>query len=167
MRPLLAAAALALLLGSLSPEASAQELQPRFGLGFNALLSTDDGFGLGFRGRASAPVNADLSLALDFGFTGFILGGRDDATYVFDPQVAAIVTLPYRRDRMPYLMGGVGAYIPLSSGSRSDGGPTLHLGIGWVQGLSETTIYYEINPALLIGETSTDLLLPVRIGVIF
>ncbi|HMB90093.1 MAG TPA: hypothetical protein VKP65_04550, partial [Rhodothermales bacterium] len=83
----------------------------RFGIGFNGLISTTDGLGLGIRSRISAPVNADLSFAADLGLTGFILQGRDDASYVFDPQVSAIVTLPGRRDKMPYILGGVGAYV--------------------------------------------------------
>ncbi len=154
---------------ALAPRVSAQELSPRFGLGFNTLITTADGFdfGLGIRGRASAPVNADLSVAVDLGFTGFILGGRDDASYVFDPQVSAIVTLPFQGDRAPYVIGGIGAYAPISDNSNSDSGPTLHLGVGWVQALNETTLFYEVNPALLIGETDVSLLLPFRLGIIF
>jgi hypothetical protein len=64
----------------LAPATFAQELEPRFGMGVNGVISTLDGLGFGFRGRASAPINADFSLAVDIGFTGFILGGRDRAT---------------------------------------------------------------------------------------
>ncbi|WP_243664658.1 hypothetical protein [Rhodothermus marinus] len=39
--------------------------QARVGLGFNALLTTAEGLGLGVRTRAAAPVSADLSLAVD------------------------------------------------------------------------------------------------------
>lgn len=146
----------------------AQVLEPRFGFGFNTMLSTVDGLGLGFRGRASAPINSDLSAAVDLGLTGFILQGRDDAVYVFDPQVSAIVTLPGRGNRAPYVLGGIGAYIGFArEGTDTDSGPTLHGGIGWVQALDETTIYYEMDPALIIGATSVDLVLPFRIGVIF
>jgi len=150
-------------------QAAAQEVRPRFGLGFNTTLTTADGvLGLGLRGRASAPVNADLSFAVDLGVTGFILGGRDDATYVFDPQVSAIVTLNARQQRTPYIIGGIGAYIPFGNDSNDeDGGPTLHGGFGWVQALENTTLFYEINPALVIGETAIDLVLPFRIGIIF
>lgn len=138
----------------------------RFGVGFNGLISTTDGLGLGIRSRISAPVNADLSFAVDLGLTGFILQGRDDASYVFDPQVSAIVTLPGSRDRSPYILGGVGAYVSFQDGD-SEGGPTLHGGFGYVQALNETTIFYEIDPALIIGEESVALALPFRIGVIF
>ncbi|WP_457652601.1 hypothetical protein [Rhodocaloribacter sp.] len=146
--------------------ATAQDLSPRFGLGFNTVLSTEDGLGLGFRGRASAPVNADLSFAVDVGFVGFILEGRDDATYIFDPQVSAIVTLPGVTSA-PYLLGGVGGYIPLNDRDRTNSGPTIHLGIGWVRALSETTLFYEVNPALIIGEKDVAFALPFRIGLIF
>lgn len=164
-------AALALSCWMLLPprQAAAQELRPRFGLGFNTLLTTADGvLGLGLRGRASAPVNADLSFAVDLGFTGFILGGRDDATYVFDPQVSAIVTLNAQQQRTPYILGGVGAYIPFGEGNQSsERGPTLHGGFGWVQNLDATTLFYEVDPAIIIGETAIDLVLPFRIGIIF
>lgn len=161
---------LALLLAVVSlADASAQDLAPRFGFGFNGMLSTVDGLGIGFRGRVSAPLNTDLSIALDAGLTGFVLRGRDDASYVFDPQVSAIVTLPTATNRSPYIIGGLGAYVSFSSEPEEEttGGPTIHGGMGWVQRLNETTIFYELDPALLIGETSVDLVLPFRIGVIF
>ncbi len=153
---------------SATPEAAAQELRPRFGLGANATLATTDGvLGLGLRGRISAPVNPDLSFAIDLGFTGFVLRGRDDATYVFDPQVSAIVTLDARGNRSPYIIGGIGAYVPFEEGADDDGGPTLHGGFGWVQTLQSTTLFYEVDPALIIGKSSVDLVLPFRIGIIF
>ena len=150
-------------------DAEAQSLRPRFGLGFNTTLTTAEGvLGLGVRGRVSAPVNADLSFAVDLGMTGFILSGREDATYVFDPQVSAIVTLDARQPRTPYLIGGIGAYVPFGDDANDDdGGPTIHGGFGWVQGLENTTLFYEINPALIIGKTAVDLVLPFRIGIIF
>ncbi len=147
-------------------------VDPRFGAGFDALLSVasgnvlDDGFGLGVRGRASFPINADFSVAVGAGFAGFLLGGRDDATYLFNPQVSGVLTLPRSPRWARYLIGGVGGYFPLGS-SPKDGGPALHLGLGWVRPLSETSLYVEIDPALVIGETRTALVLPARVGVIF
>lgn len=146
--------------------ADAQSLAPRFGLGFNTLLSTEDGLGFGFRGRASIPVNADLSFAADMGFTGFILEGRDDATYVIDPEVSAIVTLPGERSA-PYILGGIGGYIPTNQANRTISGPTLHFGLGWVKALNDTTLFYEIDPALVIGKENVQFILPIRIGIIF
>lgn len=148
-------------------DARAQELNPRFGLGFNTLLSTADGLGFGFRGRASAPVNADFSLGVDIGFTGFVLEGRRDATYVFDPQLSAIVNLPARGSRLTYALFGLGAYVPIGDESDSQSGPTLHGGIGWVHALRESSIFYEIDPAIVIGERGIDLAIPIRVGLIF
>lgn len=149
------------------PHANAQA--PRFGLGFEVLGSTADGLGIGLQGRASAPINADLSLGIDMGATGFVLGGRRDATWVFDPQVAAIITLPSRSGRALYYLAGLGAYIPISDDEDNDAkaGPTVHGGIGWIQTLRETTFFYEINPALVIAQDQVHLAVPLRVGIIF
>ena len=69
--------------------------------------------------------------AAGLGVAGFILGGRDDASYVFTPQASVIVTLPPEGDRAPYLLFGVGGYFPFSAGSStrtarpSTGGTTI------------------------------------------
>ena len=167
-------ATLVLLTCLLAASASAQRggLNPRFGAGFDALLSLasgdvlDDGFGLGIRGRASFPINADFSVAVGAGFAGFLLGGRDDANYLFNPQVSGIVTLPRSPQWARYLIGGFGGYFPLGD-SNAEGGPALHLGLGWVRPLNESSLYVEIDPALVIGETRTALIVPARVGVIF
>lgn len=155
-----------MLLFLLTGTAVAQQ-QARVGLGFNALLTTAEGLGLGVRARAAAPVSADLSLAVDLGFTGFIFRGRDEASYVFDPQLSAIVTFPPRGRQAFYVLGGFGAYAPLSDRYSGDSGPTVHFGFGWVQLLRETQVYYELNPTLVVGERDVDVVLPVRVGVIF
>jgi len=154
--------------GALST-AHSQDLNPRFGLGFNTSISTEDGIGIGMRLRGSAPVNQDLSFAIDLGLTGFIFEGRDEATYLADPQISAIVSVPDERpDRLTYFMGGFGAYLPFSENSTNrDAAPTLHFGIGRVHSLTETSIFYEVNPGLIIGQERVGLLLPIRAGVIF
>ncbi len=144
----------------------AQQVPPRFGIGFSSIISTQDALGFGMRGRVSAPVSTDLSLALDVGFGGFFLSGRDDATWVFMPQVSGIVTLD-GISKAPYLLGGIGGYFPLNDTNRSNGGPMLHGGMGWVRKLNETSIYYEIDPGIVIEKTEVELVIPVRIGVIF
>lgn len=147
-------------------------ITPRFGVGFDGLLSVasgdvlEDGFGLGIRGRASFPINADFSVAVGAGFAGFLLGGRDDATYLFNPQISGILTLPPSRNWARYLVGGFGGYFPLGE-SDAKGGPALHLGLGWVRPLRESSLYVEVDPSLIIGETRTALVVPVRVGVIF
>jgi hypothetical protein len=175
LRRLFIAIAFACLLPLLAPAPAAvaqqAELQPRFGGGFDAILFVGnprvvrDGLGLGVRGRVSFPINADFSLAADAGFYGFVLGGRDDALYVFNPQVAGIVTFP-ALGQARYLLGGLGWYAPLGS-VPAEGGPAIHGGMGWVIPLRETSLYVEANPALVIGRARTALALPVRIGVIF
>lgn len=147
-------------------DARAQLENSRFGIGFNTLLSADNGFGMGFRGRLSTPINADLSFALDAGLTGFILGGRDDATWVLDPQASLIVTLP-GVEKAPYLLMGIGGYFDPSDSNDTLTGPTLHVGVGWVKPLRESVLFYELDPALIIGETKVSPAIPFRIGVIF
>ena len=143
----------------------------RFGIGLNTVLSVNNGFGIGFRGRVSSPVNADFSLAIGMGFTGFVLQGRDQAVFVFDPQLSGIITLPDRGNftapALTYLMAGVGAFVPLTESSSEEGGPSIHFGIGRVQSLTESSFYYEINPAFVIGSQKVEFILPFRVGIIF
>jgi hypothetical protein len=166
------ASLLAVLLMTL-PAAHAQTTSspPRFGAAFNGLVSLpDDGLGIGIRGRASLPLNADLSLALDLGGSGFILRGSRDATYVFEPQLSLIINLPNSRftndRRFMYGLAGVGAYVPTGD-EQAKGGPTIHGGIGWVVPLNETSMFYELDPALVIAPDRVGLAIPFRVGLIF
>lgn len=145
------------------PTATAQSMSPRFGVGLSLAASTTDDVGIGIRGRGAIPLNANLSLAGDFGVTGFIFKGRDDAEYAIDPQASFIVTLP-GRNRAPYFMAGVGAYLTTSG---SEGGPFLHFGIGRAQLIGEASIFYEIDPALVIESDDVQLIFPLRFGIIF
>lgn len=155
--------ALLLLEALFPPTANAQSLGPRFGVGFSLVASTSDDVGLGIRGRGAIPLNANLSLAGDFGVTGFIFKGRDDAEYAIDPQVSFIVTLP-GYNRAPYVMAGVGAYVTTSG---SEGGPYFHFGIGRAQLIGEASIFYEIDPAIVIESDDVQFNIPVRFGLIF
>ncbi len=130
------------------------------------MVSTADNLGFGFRGRVSMPVNADFSVAIGAGMTGFVLRGRDDANWVFTPQISGIITLEGIR-QAPYLLGGIGAYIPTGDATNNRGGPTFHLGIGRARVLNETSLFYEFDPALIIEKSRIDVSLPVRIGLIF
>lgn len=160
-------AILAVLICSSAPtNVEAQLSRARFGMGLNTMLSSDDGLGIGFRGRVSSPVNSDLSFAGDLGITGFVLGGREDATYVIDPQISAIVTLQ-GVERAPYVLAGIGGYFVASGDINTNEGPTIHVGVGWVRALRETLLFYEVDPALIIGSDSVGLSIPFRIGVIF
>ena len=143
------------------------DLTPRLGLGVQALVSTEDGIAPGLRLRASAPLNADVSAAADLGLTGFVLQGSDNATYLLEPQLSVVVNLPSQGANLPYLLTGVGGHFPLSDENESESGPVLHLGLGRVQALMDTSIFYEVNPGLLIADENVELLLPFRIGIIF
>lgn len=151
----------------------AQGFSPRVGVGLSAMMSWTGelNFGPGIRLRIAQPLNQDLSLAGDVGIAGFVLGGRDDASYVFNPQVSAIITLPEPGNTAPYLLFGLGLYLS-SDDLDSDGeplteGPFIHAGYGLVQQLNETTLFFEVNPGLIIGRETIGLMLPVRAGVIF
>jgi len=149
-----------------SSRSEAQLIDARFGVGFNTLLSSEDGLGLGFRGRMAIPINADISFAFDAGMNGFVLNGRDDATYVFDPQASLIVTLP-GVEHAAYIMGGMGAYANTSDSDGALSGPTFHFGIGWIRPLRESVLFYEIDPALVVGSRDVSVAIPFRIGIIF
>ncbi|GAB5518791.1 MAG: hypothetical protein RhofKO_10420 [Rhodothermales bacterium] len=139
----------------------------RYGFGFNLVLSGQEGLGLGFVGRASYPMNADLSFAGELGFSGFVLDGRDGAAYALQPQAMAIITLPFVNDSAPYLITGVGGFIVTNPNNDSISGPTVHLGLGWVRPLVDTTLFYEINPAIVLGSDAVGVAIPFRVGFIF
>ena len=130
------------------------------------MISTVDGLGLGIVGRVSLPLNADVSLAIGSGLTGFVLGGTLDAEWVITPHVAVIVTLP-GIDRAPYVAVGGGGYFPLADPGRERAGPTVNVAVGRVTLLSQTSLFYEIHPMLILQDNRIDLALPVRVGIIF
>lgn len=168
-RRFLSPALFLLLAASLAVPASAQaqDAPLRFGVGVNLLPSASEGLGIGLRGRVSNRLNDDVSLALDGGITGYFLtGGYADAAYVFDPQFSVIVTIPTADDRAFYGLAGVGAYVAFGETSQSTG-PSIHLGIGRVHLLNQTTFFYEINPTFVIASDDTDFVLPLRAGIIF
>lgn len=151
---------------SLASPIQAQQ-QPRFGLGIQALGSTaDNSVGPGLRFRVSAPINQEVSLGVGTGLTGYIFQGRDDAAYAFDPQASVIVTLPGMGRESLYFLGGGGAYVPFGN-TTAESGPTFHFGVGKAWLLNESSLYFEFDPALLVGEESTKVLIPFRLGVIF
>ncbi|PSQ68237.1 MAG: hypothetical protein BRD25_00600 [Bacteroidetes bacterium QH_1_61_8] len=151
-------AALLLALGTYNPVQA--QTQPRYGIGLQMMGTTvDDNIGPGLRFR---------SLGIGAGLTGYIFQGQDDAAYAFDPQASLVVTLPGPGTQRLYVLGGGGAYVPFGNlDSNVSGGPTLHFGIGKVWLLNESSFFLEFDPALFIGEEETDVILPLRVGVIF
>jgi len=159
----------ALVLGLLfgSPDSAHAQPEPRFGVGVQLMGTTvDDNFGPGVRLRSSVPLTQDVSLGLGAGLTGYIFEGRDDASYGFDPQASLIVTLPGQNRQRLYVLGGAGAYVPFGNAS-AESGPTVHLGIGKVWLLNESSFFFEFDPALFIGKEDTKAVMPIRLGVIF
>lgn len=151
---------------SLVAPVQAQNNQSRFGLGVHALGSTASGnVGPGFHFRASTALNPDVSLAVGSGLTGFIFRGRDDAAFALDPQVSAIVSFSTASTETTYVLGGVGAYVPFGN-TRTESGPTFSLGIGRAWLLKESSLYLEFSPGFLVGEKTTTLVVPIRLGVI-
>lgn len=156
-----------LVAGMWAAPATAQQL-PRFGIGLNTQLALPDGLGIGAHGRVSAPVNADLSIMLDLAGTGFIFQGRRNATYILTPQMGVVVNIHQQRYRDPiYLLAGFGGYLPVNSPRSDQGGPTFHVGVGSIISLQETSLYYEVNPALIVAEEKVGIALPFRMGIIF
>jgi hypothetical protein len=156
--------ALGLLLGT--PH-DAQAQQPRFGVGLQMLGTTvDNNIGPGVRFRTSVPINRDVSFGLGAGLTGYIFEGRDDAAYAFDPAASLIVTIPGSGRQRLYVLGGGGAYVPFGDTS-APSGPTVHAGVGKVWLLNESSFFLEFSPGLFVGKEETNVIFPLRIGVIF
>ena len=160
-------AALVILLGLFGWPETAAAQQSRFGAGLQLTASTvGDNIGPGVRFRTSTALNPDISLGIGAWLTGYILQGRDDAAYAFDPQASLIVTLPGSARERLYVLGGGGVYVPFGDIS-AESGPTIHAGLGKVWLLNESSFFFEFNPALFVGEEQTDVVLPLRVGVIF
>jgi len=157
---------LVLLVGMASAPALGQ-INPQVGGGIQMVGSTAEGsVGPGLFVRGSFPLTRDVSLGVGTAGTGYVLEGGDDARYVLDLEAAAIVTLPSPTKSANYLMGGVGLRIPFRSENR-DVGPTVHLGIGRLWSLRESTLFVEVRPTLYVRETEADFVFPLRAGIIF
>ncbi len=167
MRSMLFLAVLLVALGAACP--SQAQPEPRFGVGIQMMGTTvDDNIGPGLRFRSSVPLTPDVSLGIGAGLTGYIFQGRDDAAYAFDPQASLVVTLPGPGTQRLYVLGGGGAYVPFGNLDEDiGGGPTLHVGIGKVWLLNQSSFFAEFDPALYIGKEQTNVILPLRVGVIF
>ena len=122
-----------------------------------------EGVAVGLRLRAALPVNADLSVAGDLGVAAHLWDGAANARWVANPQTSLIVTLP-SRGSVRYVFGGFGAFLPLDGGG---GAPSLHIGAGTAIPLNDTSVFFEVNPSLLVGENETTAVLAARAGVIF
>lgn len=142
---------------------------PRIGAGFETYVAfpnqrvIPEGVAVGLRVRAALPVNADLSVAASLGLAAHLWDGSENARWVANPQTSLIVTLP-SRGSVRYIFGGFGGFLPFEGGG---GAPTLHLGVGTAVPLRDTSVFFEVNPSLLVGETETTAVVAARAGVIF
>ena len=161
---------LALLLAAPAGAQRYGDAPPRIGAGFDLITAVysqnvvPDGPALGVRIRGALPVNADVSVAASLGVGAHVFGGGDDTRFVLNPQTSLIVTLPGDGPSVRYALGGFGGFIPFSGGG---GGPSIHAGVGWAIPLSETSVYLEVDPSLIIGDTEAVPVLAARVGVIF
>lgn len=128
--------------------------------------TVDNNVGPGFRFRTAVPINQDVSFGLGAGITGYIFQGRDDAAYAFDPEASLIVTIPGTGRERVYVLGGGGAYVPFGE-TTATSGPTVHAGLGKVWLLNESSFFLEFSPGLFVGQEETNVILPLRMGVIF
>ena len=158
----------ALLLSGIMASGPAAAQLPRIGFGLSGVASTQDPpVGLGLDTRFAWPINADFSVAGGAGIVGFIFRGRESASYFFKPSLSAIVTLNSENPTSPYIIAGLGGYIPVGSPEYSnEAGPSVHAGLGWSFLLQATAIYLEVSPMLVVARTTANVMLPVRFGVI-
>lgn len=150
--------------------------QNRYGGGLQVTGSTAaQGIGPAFHFRTSFPVNRDFSVGVGGTFTGFVF--EEKTAYAFDTEASLIVTLPNPSRRSLYFLGGVGYHAPMgahydapsavSGDVNVEQGPTFHTGLGSVWRLTSTSLYLEFSPTLFFRRERSDVLLPLRIGVIF
>lgn len=150
------------------PASYSQLVRPRVGVGMGVVGSTGaNPFGLGLDTRLAFPINADLSISAGASFVNYVFQGRDGAAYFISPSISLIVTMNTEAPRSPYLVAGLGAYLPLAGDTeKNESGPIVEAGIGWVFGLQQTSVYLEITPALVVARSAVDMQIPVRVGII-
>lgn len=152
-----------------------QDREVRVGAGLDLVMAPpgnaaiDEGFGIGVRSRLAIPLTYEVSLGLGAGLSGSVHQGRSRATYALNPQASLIVTFPQDEDTAwwPYALAGVGGFVPLRRDGDATGGPALHGGIGWSRLLEEASVYVELDPTLVIGQSSSSGIFALRGGVIF
>lgn len=146
------------------------QMENRLGGGLQFMGNTAlDGAGPGVHFRASFPMNYELSFAVGTTLTGFLLRGGAQSAYALDTEAMLVVTLPNSTPSSLYLLGGIGYHAPLG-GNRYEnvaGGPTFPVGVGKVWKLGVTSLYVEMTPTLFFRLDRTDVLLPLRAGIIF
>jgi len=143
------------------------QINPQIGGGAQVAGSTAElTAGPGYFVQGSFPIAQQVSFVAGTAGTGYVLQGGDEATYILDGELSALVTFPSRSKSADYLMAGGGVRIPFRSESL-DIGPTVHVGLGRLWSLRESTLFVELRPTLYVREAHADFALPIRGGVIF
>jgi len=120
----------------------------------------------GFHLDAQLPITGGFSLVGGAGLSAFLLEGRTNGTYTFDPELTLKVTLPSRSKGATTVFGGAGYHIPFGPVIEG-GGPTVHLGVGRIWTLRESTLFVDLVPTVVVHEQSIGVLMPLRAGVVF
>lgn len=116
--------------------------------------------------EAKMQVAGRYSIIVGTGGAAYVLEGRRSGTYTFDPTLTLQITRPSRSlGANTFSLGGGYHY---SSGNRGVGWtPSVHLGVGRIWTLRESTLFVDLRPAVLIREQSLSMRLPLRAGVVF
>lgn len=152
--------------------------QNRFGGGLQLAGSTAaKDVGPGLHLRTSIPLNREFSLGLGSTFTGFLFSGNEQGAYAMDMDASIIVTWPNPTPRSLYMLGGAGYHLPMGDRYRDssattgslavEGGPTFHVGLGHVWQLEAISLYVELAPTLFFRRERSDVVVPLRGGIIF
>jgi hypothetical protein len=128
--------------------------------------STQESVAPGLHLDAQLPVAGGFSVAAGGGFSAFLLRGRTKATYSFDPELTLNITLPSRSLGATTIFGGGGYHVPFGYNPEGSG-PTLHLGVGRIWALRESTLFVDLVPTVVVREKTVAVLMPIRAGVVF
>lgn len=120
----------------------------------------------GFHLDAQLPIVRGLSIVGGAGMSAFILEGRVDGTYTFDPELTLKITLPSASKGANTVFGGVGYHIPFGADA-VEAAPTVHLGLGRIWTLRESTLFVDVSATAVVRTETIGLLMPLRAGIVF
>ncbi len=120
----------------------------------------------GFHLDAQLPIVDGFSIVGGGGISAFLLEGRRRGTYTFDPELTLKVTLPSRSKGATTVFGGAGYHVAFGPNPKGSG-PTVHLGLGRIWTLRESTLFVDLVPTVVVQKETVAVLLPLRAGVVF
>jgi len=123
-------------------------------------------FAPGMHFDAMMQVGGQYSVVVGTGVAAYVIEGRRSGTYTFDPTLTLQLTRPSRSLGANIISLGGGYHY--SSGNRGIGwAPSVHLGIGRLWTLRESTLFVDLRPTAVIREGGVSMRLPLRAGVVF